>query len=377
MRKVLSLTLAVVMLLATLALAGCGKDTNPTTTPTAAPDATATAAAGKDIKVGFIYIGPVTDNGWTEAHENGRLAMVEATGVESLYVENVPETAECETAMKNLIDQGCNVIVATSYGFMDYVVEVAQDYPDVIFLHCSGYKTADNIGVYFGKIEQPRYLSGIVAAMKTQTKKIGYVAAMPIPECIRGINAFTLGVQSVDPSITVEVIWTNTWFDMTIEKNAALTLLNKGCDVISQHQDSPACQIAAEEKGAFALGYDMASPDAAPNAYLTAPTWNWGAYYTSEINAIKAGTWKTDSYWGGMKEGIVDLAALSALCPEGAQAKVDEVKAKILDGSMENVFQGPIYDQAGTLKVAEGESLSEADQMSMMWFVQGVIGTTN
>jgi len=374
MRKALSLTLAVVMLLATLAMAGCGKTPETNATETVAP--TATTVAAKDVKVGFIYIGPITDKGWTEAQNNGRLAMNEACGVESLYVENVPETAACKTDMENLIDQGCNVICATSYGFMDYVIEVAKEYPDVIFLHCSGYKTAENVGVYFGKIEQPRYLSGIAAAMKTQTKKIGYVAAMQIPECIRGINAFTLGVQSVDPTITVEVIWTNTWFDMTVEKNAALTLLNKGCDVIAQHQDSSACQIAAEEKGAFAVGYDMAVPDAAPAAYLTAPVFNWSAYYIAEINSIKAGTWKTDNYWGGMKEGVVDLASLSALCADGTQAKVDAAKAKILDGTLENVFVGPIYDQAGTLKVAEGEKLADADQLSMDWFVKGVIGST-
>jgi len=369
MKKTLSLMLAVIMLLATFALAGCAK-----TTPSATNAPTATSAAANPV-VGFIYIGQIGDKGWTDAHNNGRLEL-EKAGYKTMYVENVPETADCITSIKSLIDQGCNVIVATSYGYMDSVISVAKDYPKVTFLHCSGYKQADNVGVYFGKIEEPRYLSGIVAAMKTKTKKIGYVAAVPIPEVFRGINSFTLGVQSVDPTITVEVVWTNTWYDPTIEKTAALSLLAKGCDVLAQHQDSAAAQTAAQDNNAFAVGYDLASPDAAPKAYLTAPIWNWGTYYVAEINSIKAGTWKSDSYWGGMKEGIVDLAALSTNCADGTQAKVDAAKAKILDGSLENVFAGPIYAQDGTLKVPAGSSLSATDQMAMDWFVKGVIGST-
>ena len=339
-----------------------------------AEDAKSAAKLTKEtIKVGFVYIGTINDEGYTQAHDKGRLALNDM-GIKTAYIENVAENADCEKAIRDLIDQGCNVVYTTSFGFMDWTIKVAADHPEVYFGHCSGYKLAPNVATYFGKIEQPRYLSGIVAGLKTKTNKIGYVAAMPIPECIRGINAFALGVQSVNPKATVEVMWTNTWFDPAVEKQAALELLNKGCDVMAQHQDSTATQVAAQEKGAFAVGYNTPTSNAAPKAYLTAPLFNWATFYTSDVQALLDGKWTSRAYWEGLDKNMVALDALSANCAPGTAEKVEAAKAKLTDGSLK-VFTGPLLDQSGTEKVAEGIKMSDNDVWNMSWFVKGVIGT--
>jgi basic membrane protein A len=325
------------------------------------------------IKVGFVYIGTIHDEGYTQAHDKGRLA-IEALGIKTAYIENVSENADCEKAIRDLIDQGCTVIYTTSFGFMDWTIKVAADYPQVYFSHCSGYKRAANVSTYFGKIYQARYLSGIAAGLKTAVNRIGYVAAMPIPEVIRGINAFTLGVQSVNPDATVQVIWTNTWFDPTVEKQAALELLNKGCDVIAQHQDTTAPQIAAQERGAFAVGYNVPTANAAPRAYLTAPLFHWEVFYVDDVKHIQAGTWKSRAYWEGFRNGTVSLDALTGNNAPEAAEKIAEVQAKIVAGTFDP-FTGPLADQSGTLKVTDGVRMSDDEIWNMGWFVQGVIGT--
>ncbi|SMC55132.1 BMP family ABC transporter substrate-binding protein [Papillibacter cinnamivorans] len=366
--------LAAAMVLVLTACGGTGTQATPT--PTAAPTEEPTQAAGipkEDLKVGFIYIGEINDQGYTQAHDQGRLAL-EAMGIQCMYVEDVPENADSEKAMNDLIDQGCNVIYATSFGFMEYTVEVAKEHPDVYFGHCSGYMRSDNLSTYFGKIYQARYLAGIVAGMKTQNGKIGYVAAYAIPEVIRGINAFTLGVQSVNPDATVEVVWTNTWYDPAVEKQAAIELLNKGCDVMAQHQDSTATQIAAQEKGAFAVGYNTSTPDAAPNAYLTAPLFHWEKFYVDDVQKIIDGTWTSRAYWEGLSAGMVSLDDLTANCAEGTADAVAAAQAKIESGELEP-FTGPLYDQDGNVKVAEGTTMTDDEIWNMSWFVKGVIGT--
>ena len=222
-------------------------------------------------------------------------------------------------------------------------------------------------------MEQARYLSGIVAGMKTQSNKLGYVAAFEIPEVVRGINAFTLGAQSVNKDITVKVNWTHTWYDPAKEKEAAKALLDAGCDVLAQHQDSTATQQAAEEKGVFAIGYDLDTRASAPKAYLTAPLWHWGKYYAAEVQKILDGNWKQENYYGDIKDGMIDLAPLTANAPEGAQAAVDKAKAAIVDGSL-NVFAGPLKDQTGAVKIPEGTAMTFEQMMSVDWFVQGVEG---
>jgi len=226
---------------------------------------------------------------------------------------------------------------------------------------------------YFGQIETGRYLAGIVAGLMTTSNKLGYVAAFPIPEVIRGINAYTIGARSVNPDATVSVVWTNTWFDMDKEKAAAESLLAQGIDVMAQHQDSPAAITAAETAGKFAVGYDL-SYAGAPKAYLTAPLWNWGTYYTYKIQQVLDGEFKVENYWGGMKEGVAKLDTLSDLVSDEAKAAVAAVQDKVTEEGNAFVFAGPINDQTGTEKVAAGTSISYDDQMGMMWFVEGVVG---
>lgn len=366
MKKSLLSTLALIVL-ACFMLVGCSSQ------PPKTADVKPTAAPAK-LTVGFVYVGPIGDGGWSFAHNEGRLQLEKELGVKTLYKESVPEGPDCEKVMRDMIAEGAKVIFATSFGYMDYVEKVAKDNPTVYFYHCSGYKTAANMSNYFGRMYQARYLSGIVAGMKTKSNKIGYVAAMPIPEVIRMANAFTLGVQSVNPKAKVIVRWTNTWYDPAKEKDAALSLLSQeGVDIIAQHQDTTAPQIAAEEKGAFAIGYNTDSRTAAPKAYLTAPIWNWGPFYVDRVKSVIDGKFKSESYWGAMSTGIVKLADLTSLAPEGAQAKVDAAKGKLADGKWD-VFTGPIKDNQGNLKVKDGEVMSDKDMLSMNWFVAGIDG---
>ncbi len=373
-----SLALLLVLMLMMSLFVGCSPAPAPTTpateAPAAATEAPATETVASDFTVGFIYVGPVGDGGWTFAHDKGRLALEKELGVKTLFKESVPETQECEKAIRDMIDGGAKVIFATSFGYMDYVEKVAKDYPDVAFLHCSGYKSGTNFSNYFGRIYEARYLSGLVAGMKTKSNKVGYVAAFSIPEVVRGINAFTLGVQAVNPEATVDVVWTHTWYDPAKEKEAALSLLDLGCDVIAQHQDTAGPQQAAEERGAFAVGYNTPSLEKAPNAYMTAPIWNWAPYYVEQVKLVMDKKWTPTNYWGHMNDGIVKLDTLSKNAPEGAQAKIDEYTAKIIDGSF-HPFAGPIKDQTGTVIVPEGKTMTDDEMLNFMWFVQGVNGT--
>lgn len=323
--------------------------------------------------VGFIYIGPVGDGGWTYSHDQGRKYLEEKLKVKTFYKESVPETPEVKDIARAMIEQGANVIFAASFGYMKYVKELSEEYPDVKFMHCSGYETTENMGNYFGRMEEPRFLSGIAAGMKSKSNKIGYVAAYSIPEVVRGINAFTLGVKAVNPNAKVYVRWTHTWYDPAKEKEAAKSLLDEGADVIAQHQDTAGPMQAAEERGVWAIGYHSDMKSKAPKAYITAPVWNWGEYYVKVVESVMNGTWKSGSYYGGMKDGVVSLAALTENAPEGAEAKIAEYESKIKEGTF-NVFQGPISNQNGELKVDSGKIMEDKDILSFNWFVQGVEG---
>ncbi|MDF2840790.1 MAG: med [Clostridia bacterium] len=368
MKKVISLFLALVLVFAVM-LTGCSPKAAP------APEAPAEAPKAEVLKVGFIYVGSANDGGYSQAHDEGRKYLQEQLGdkVETIYKESVPESSECEKVINDMIDQGATVIFATSFGHMDFVEKASKAHPDVKFYHCSGYKSGPNFNNYFGAMEQARYLAGIVAGMKTETNKLGYVAAFEIPEVVRGINAYTLGAQSVNKDITVKVNWTHTWYDPAKEKEAAKALLDAGCDVLAQHQDTTATQQAAEEKGVWAIGYDLDTRESAPKAYLTAPIWHWGKYYETEVQKIIAGNWKQENYYGNIKDGMIELAPLTANAPEGAQAAVEKAQAAIVDGSL-NVFAGPIKDQTGAEKVAAGSAMTFEEMMSVDWFVQGVEG---
>ncbi|HPZ10417.1 MAG TPA: BMP family ABC transporter substrate-binding protein, partial [Candidatus Eremiobacteraeota bacterium] len=269
------------------------------------------------LKVAFVYVGPVGDAGWTLAHDNARKDLEKYLGelVETASIESVPEGADAERIFTKLCEEGYKLIFGTSFGYMDAMENVAKRYPHVVFEHCSGYKTSTNLGTYFGKIEQPRYLSGLVAGKMTKSNKIGYVAAHPIPEVIRGINAFTLGVRKVNPRATVQVVWTYTWYDPAKEKEAAESLLDMGSDVIAQHQDTPGPQQAAEGKGCYSIGYNSDMSSFAPKAHLTSPVWNWSPFYMKTAREVYEDKWKSSSYCGGMKDGIVDLAPLGPMVP--------------------------------------------------------------
>lgn len=370
--KVVWLNILLVLML--IFAAGCGGSSTP---PASEGDAAGDAQVSGDepFKVAFIYVGPVGDAGWSYAHDQGKQYMEQQLpNVETTIVESVPEGADCERVLTQLAEQGNKVIFATSFGYMDYVMKVAEKYPDVTFLHATGYKTAPNVSNYFGRAYQARYLTGLVAGMMTETNKIGYVAAHPIPEVIRGINAFTLGVREVNPDATVKVVWSNTWYDPAAEKEAALGLLETGCDVIAQHQDTPGPQQAAEEKGAYGVGYNTDMRSFAPNANLTSPVWNWGPYYTRVVQAVMDGTYQSESYWGGIDEGIIDVGPYGDMVPEEAKQLVSEKRELIISGEWD-VFWGPVKDQSGTVRVPEGSKMTDEEMLSFDWFVEGVEGS--
>lgn len=330
--------------------------------------------AAKEMKVGFVYVSPIGDAGYSYAHDVGRQAVEAMDGVTTSYVESVPEGPDSERVILNMARKGYDVIFATSFGYMDPMLKVAKQFPKVAFLHCSGFKMADNMSNYFGRIYQARYLSGIVAGSMTKSNVIGYAAAFPIPEVIRGINAFTLGAQSVNPDVTVRVVWTKTWYDPATEKEAAKSLLDVGADVIAQHQDSPGPQEAAQEKGVYSIGYNSDMSAFAPKSHMTAPVWNWGPYYTKVVEQVRKGTWKAESAWPGLKEGIVDLAPFGAMVPQNVQDKVNKEKADIIGGK--KIFTGPIKDQKGAVKIVGGAAATDKELLGMTWFVKGVVGTT-
>jgi basic membrane protein A len=365
-RRSLVVALSVLFLVSGLVMSRAG---------VAAQDAT---PAGEPIKVAFVYVGPVGDLGWTYAHDQARLALEEAIpNVETAYQENVPENpADAERVIRQFAQDGYDVIFTTSFGYMDPTINVAQDFPDTTFIHISGFKTADNVGTGFGKIEEPRFVSGQLAGMMTESNQIGYVAAFPIPEVIRGINAFTLGVREVNPEATVRVVWTNTWFDPAKERQAAEALLDGGADVIAQHQDTAGPQQAAEDRGLYGVGYNADMAPLAPGAVLTSAIWNWAPYYIDIVESVMNGTWESEQYWGGWQDGVVDMAPIADFVPDDIRTAIEEEVARFKSGeeTIYTIFTGPIADQTGEVRVPEGQSMTDEELLSMNWFVEGVEG---
>jgi len=333
------------------------------------------AEGAEPLKAAFVYIGIPGDLGWTYEHDRGRKYMEDKLGdqVESTYIENVPEGPDAARIIRQYAQQGYDLIFATSFGYMDPMFEVAQEFPDVYFEHCSGYKTADNMSTYFGRIYQARYLSGLVAGEFTEVDKIGYVAAFPIPEVIRGINAFTRGVRKVNPDAVVKVVWTNTWYDPVKEREAAVALLDEGVDIIAQHQDTTEPQKAAQERGKLSIGYDSDMGKFVGDTVLVSPIWNWGPYYAEVAEDIIAGTWESTSYWGGLKEGVVMLSDFSDKVPADVRKLVADERKKIVDGAWD-VFWGPLKNQKGEMILKAGEKMSDGDMLNMSFFIDGVEG---
>lgn len=396
MKKVLSTVLAAAMALSLCT--GCsstsGKETNAAQPEAASQAAGETAkeaeakegvmpaVAKEDLKVGVIHIGnPADGSGYTFAHDQGIVAMQQAVGLEDDQIVRKNNIADddqtaIETAMRECVEEGCQVIFATSWGYMDACEALAEEFPEVIFSHGTGYKSNGvNFNNYFGRIYQSRYLTGIAAGLKTETNKIGYVGAWgkDNAEVTGGCNAFAMGVYSVNPDASVYIKTTNSWYDPEGEKQAAVALINEGCDVIGQHCDTPNPQLAAEEAGVFGIGYNSDMSKDAPKAVLTSTVWDWGAYYTSAVQSVVNGTWTGENYFGGIKEGLVDYAPLSELCAEGTVEKVEEAKAKMESGEWD-VFDGVIECNDGTTVGAEGEHMSDADITgNIHWYFKNVI----
>lgn len=329
----------------------------------------------KDLTIGFIYIAPVGSEGWSFAHDTVRKKLEALPGVSTAFVEAVPVGADADRVITGMARKGTDIIIATSFGYMDSMVKAAKQFPDIHFMHATGFKVGDNLSNYMGRMYQARYLSGMVAGSMTQSEKIGFVAAFPIPEVIRGINAFTLGVQSVSPKAEVRVVWTNSWYDPAGEKEAAKSLIDVGCDILAQHQDTGATQEAAEERGIYSIGYNTDMSGTAPNAHLTAAVWNWEPIYTMILNKVRNDSWQHGAYWYGIDTDVVGLAPYHEDVPKDIQNHVERVKAELIDGSFK-IFKGPIKDQTGKVRVPAGEVLTDQALTSMNWFVEGVIGNT-
>ena len=360
-------------LAASALLVGCGKKEEPKKAE--APAAAASAPKPEPIKAAWIYVGPVGDAGWSFAHDLGRKA-VEAKfgdGVKTTFVEKVPEGADAERVIRDLATQGNKIIFATSFGYMDAMMKVAGDFPDIKFEHATGYKTAPNMRIYDASFYQDTYMAGVIAGKMTKTNVLGFVGSFPIPEVLRNINAFTLGAQSVNPKIRTKVVWVNTWFDPPKESEAAQSLINQKADVLLQNTDSTAVLQTAEKNGKYAFGWDSDMSSFGPKAHLGSAIVNWAPYYIKAIEELKAGTWKTERTVWGVKEGLNDLIKIADVVPEDAKKRVEEIKAGMKDGSFE-VFTGPIVDNTGKERLAKDQKADQAWRDKIDFYVKGVEG---
>ena len=384
-KRILSALLCVTMI-ASLAV-GCGTPAaaDTATEPAATEETTEaegeateeTAAAGiavEDIKVGFVHVSDPSDMGYTYNHDQGTLAMKEALGLtddQIINKFNVPEGAECDTALRELVDAGCNIIFATSFGFEDYVKEVAAEYPEIQFCHATGYQAAgsglSNMHNYFASIYEARYLAGIAAGLKTESNKLGYVAAFPFAEVISGYTAFYLGAKSVNPDVTMDIMYTNSWNDPTVEAQVAKALIEKGCDVISQHSDSTAPATTAEDNGVWQVGYNNDMIDAAPKASLISARINWGIYVTEAVEAVINGETIPVDWCKGLADGAVYLSPLNTdIAAEGTQEAIDAATEAIKSGEL-HVFAGPLTGtspEGDAVEIAEGEYFHEQEEAS-------------
>lgn len=329
--------------------------------------------AKEKVKAAFVYVGPVGDFGWTYAHDQGRKYAMEKLGdkIETSFVENVAEGPDAERVIRQLAQDGNDIIFTTSFGFMQPTAKVAKQFPDVKFEHATGFTTGPNLGIYNSRFYEGRAVLGTIAAMMSKTGKGGYVASFPIPEVVMGINAFTLAARKINPAFETQVVWVNSWYDPAKEADAAKALMDQGADVITQHTDSPGPLQAAEQRGAIAFGQAWDMQNFAPNAHMTAIVDQWGPYYTTTLQSVLDGTWKPGDVWHGMKEDFVQMSPFNPKMPEdvkaAAQKMVDDTKAGTF-----KIFTGPIKDQAGAEKIAAGAEVPDGDLLKMDWYVEGV-----
>ena len=334
------------------------------------------ADAAKPLKAAWIYVGPVGDAGWSYAHDLGRKAVAEKFKgkIETQYVENVPEGADAERVIRDLVAQGNQIIFATSFGFGDSMEKVARDFPDVKFEHATGYKTLPNLRVYEGRFYEPAYLAGIVAGGMTKSNTLGFVGSFPIPEVLRNVNAYTLGAQSVNPKIKVKLVWIGAWFDPKKETEAAQALMTQGADVLLQNTDSTSVLQAAEKAGKYAFGWDSDMSAFATKAHLGSCILHWDVYYTKAISDVLNGTWKTEVIKWGIKEGANDFVKLSPAIPKPVLDKVAAAR-KFLVEHPGDVFRGPIVDQSGKEVLAAGKVADDKMKSEMNFLVKGIEGS--
>jgi len=337
--------------------------------------APASAQPKEPLKIGFVYVSPIGDAGWTFQHDSGRKEMEKALAgkVTTKYVETVPEGADAERVIRDLAQSGHNLIFTTSFGYMNPTLKVATSFPNVDFEHATGYKSAKNVGIYNARFYEGRYLAGIVAGKMSKSGVAGYVAAFPIPEVVMGINAFARGMRSVNPKAEVKVIWVNSWFDPGRESEASNTLISQGADVLTHHTDSTAAVQTAEAKKVYAIGYHSDMSKYGPNAQLTAVTHHWGNYYTKVAQSVLDGKWQPDNVWGGIKDGMIKLAPFNKVVPADVQALVKKAEGEIAAGKL-SPFTGPMKTNEGKEVLAAGKTITDAELSKMDYYVEGVVG---
>jgi len=336
------------------------------------------APATPSVKAGFVYVSPVTEAGWTRQHDEGRKAVEAALGsrVKTTYVENVPEGPDAERVIRDLAATGHQIIFTPSFGYMEPTLKVARDFPGVKFESITGYKTTPNVATANARYYEGRYLAGIAAGRMSKTGVAGYVAGFPIPEVLQGINAFTLGMRSVNPKAVVKLVWLNVWFDPAKEREGAMALFNEGVDVLAFHTGSTAVMAAAQERGKLAVAYHSDMRGIGPDAQIVAVTHQWGGYYTSRVRAVLDGTWKSASVWGGVREGMVRVGDFGSKVPAAVQQEVLARQKDIGAGRLHPFRAGkaPVRDNQGRTVIASGQTLSDAQILAMDWLVEGVQG---
>ncbi|NDZ15476.1 BMP family ABC transporter substrate-binding protein [Variovorax sp. WS11] len=341
------------------------------------PSFSQSAARADPLKIGFVYVAPITDAGWVRQHEEGRKAVESALAgkVKTTFVENVPEGADAERVIRDLAQQGHKLIFTPSFGYMEPTLKVARDFPDVKFESITGYKPAPNVATANARYYQGRYLAGIAAGRMSKTHVAGYVAGFPIPEVLQGINAFTLGMRSVDPKAQVKVVWLDAWFDPPRERDAAMTLFNQDVDVIAFHTGSTAVMAAAQERGKMAVAYHSDMRKVAPDAQIVAVTHQWGGYYTQRAQAVLDGNWKPVNTWGGVKEGMIRVGDFGPKVPKAVQDEVLARQQDIASGKLQ-VFRAAqdVRDNEGKVVIAKGTGLRDDQVLMMDWLVEGVQG---
>ncbi|WP_375753934.1 BMP family ABC transporter substrate-binding protein [Vibrio sp. HN007] len=332
--------------------------------------------ADDPMKVGFVYVGPVGDHGWSYEHDQGRIEMEQhfKGKVETTFVENVPEGADAERVITQLAKSGHDVIFTTSFGFMNPTLKAAKRFPKVKFEHATGYKRSKNVSTYILRTYEGRYVSGVAAGMATKTNTIGYIASFPIPEVIRDINSVYLGAKSVNPDVKIKIVWVNTWYDPGKESDAANALMDQGVDIILQHTDSPAPLIAAEKRGVMGIGQASDMSHFAPNSHMFSVRDVWSPHYIRTVQEVMDKNWKPEDYWGGFKDDILQIVSVNPSLPEDLKEAITSTHEKIKSGAF-HPFTGPLKDNAGKEVIAAGHTMTDAELAGINWYVEGIEAT--